>query len=265
MPSSHSVVSRTTLAAAAVILTTGLPALAAQDDFRWNGTLQAGQQLEIKNLNGAIFAEASSGDRVEIVAEKSGRDADEVSIEVVEHDGGITVCSVYPGSGRRPSVCAPGDDAHLSNDDDLKANIEFRVRVPAGVRVDASTMNGRIEATGMTTALRAVTMNGAIEVSTTGWAELTTMNGSIEARMGSTAWQGQLDIETMNGSIELVLPTDAAADVEARTMNGTVSSDWSLSYPDSRRRNRAEGRLGAGGRELSLETMNGSITIRRSR
>lgn len=238
-----------------------LPALASQDDFRWNGALQPGQQFEIKNLNGAIYAEAGTGDRVEIVAEKSGRDADRVTVEVVEHDGGITVCSMYPGDER--SVCAPGDAARVRNEDNLKATIEFHVRVPAGVRLDANTMNGRIEVEGMAAALRAVTMNGAIDVSTTGWAELSTMNGSIEARLGRTDWQGQLEIESMNGSIDVTLPADAATVVQARTMNGKVSSDWDLSYDDTRRRNRADGRLGDGGRELSVETMNGSITIRR--
>ena len=107
-------------------------------------------------------------------------------------------------------------------------------------------------------------MNGAIEASTTSWASLQTMNGNIDVRMGSTAWDGSLEIETMNGGIEVTLPTDASTDIEASTMNGKVSSDWSLTYRDERRRNRADGRIGDGGRKLALETMNGSIQIRRA-
>ena len=87
--------------------------LAAQQnrDFAWTGTLAAGQILEIRGINGGIVAEGTSGRNVEVRATKRGRDSDPatVTIEVVEHPDGVTICAVYPSRDEsRPNRCEPG-------------------------------------------------------------------------------------------------------------------------------------------------------------
>jgi len=53
----------------------------------------------IKGVSGDIRAVASSGD-VEVTAAKHARrsDPDDVKIEVVEHEDGVTICAVYPAT-----------------------------------------------------------------------------------------------------------------------------------------------------------------------
>ena len=84
-----------------------------QEDFRWSGTVAAGKWIEIKGVNGAISAEPASGNQVEVTAVKRdgrrGRPED-VRIERVMHDGGVTICAVYPSGRRnRPNRCTAGD------------------------------------------------------------------------------------------------------------------------------------------------------------
>ncbi len=90
------------------------------------------------------------------------------------------------------------------------------------------------------------------------------MNGAVDVTMGSANWSGDLGISTMNGAVTVTLPADADAEVNAKTTNGRVTSDWDLEISGSRR-NRGEGVLGAGGRELELRTTNGSIRLNRGR
>lgn len=72
----------------------------AQDqgrEFHWSGKLAADKLVEIKNVNGDIEAESAAGDEIQVTAEKSGPNADQVKIEVVPSSEGVTICTIYPG------------------------------------------------------------------------------------------------------------------------------------------------------------------------
>ena len=163
--------------------------LAAQDieeEFTWSGTVARGDAVEIQNINGQIAAEYASGSEVEIVAIKEGTASDvaEVSIEVVEHAGGVTICAIYPNRNGRENVCAAGDDGELNGNDKNKTRVAFEIRVPAGVEFIGTTMNGKVTADNMQSNLRLTTMNGAISADSTGWVHATTMNGAVDVEMG---------------------------------------------------------------------------------
>jgi len=237
------------------------PAMA--EDFRWSGRLAPGQLLEIKGVNGDVDALAASGDQAEVVADKHGRrdDPGEVRIEVVEHPGGVTICAVYPDSRDR-NECAPGDGGRLgSRDNDVQ--VDFRVRVPAGVRFAGNTVNGGIAVRDLSSDVEANTVNGGVRVETAGRAVARTVNGSIEARLGRADGAEPLSFETVNGRIEVELPEGASADVDARTVNGSIDSDFPLEMRGRWSNKRASGPIGDGGRELELRTVNGSIRLRR--
>jgi hypothetical protein len=235
----------------------------AAEDFRWEGVLEPGQLVEIKGVNGGVTAEAASGGEVEVVAEKRARrdDPSEVRIEVVEHPGGVTVCAVYPDRRER-NECAPGDQGRLgARDNDVQ--VEFRVRVPSGVRFAARTVNGGVSVRGLDADVEATTVNGGVRVETNGRAVARTVNGSIDARLGRAAGREPLSFETVNGRIEVELPDGASAEVDARTVNGSIDSDFPLEVRGRWSRKRASGSIGSGGRTLELRTVNGSIRLRR--
>src|SRR5882672_2683964 len=73
-------------------------AVAAGQDFNWHGRIAAGKRLEVKGVNGDVRAVLASGAEAVVNATKRSRrpDPDEVKIEVVETDEGITICAVYP-------------------------------------------------------------------------------------------------------------------------------------------------------------------------
>ncbi len=236
----------------------------AQEEWDWSGRIERGRMLEIKNANGPLHAELADGDTVEVVALLEGPESDreEVEIEVVEHDDGVTICAVYPGGFLRGNSCEPGDEGRISSNDN-ETEVTFRIRVPAGVDFVGKTMNGRIEVDELRSDVNVLTMNGRIDVATTGWARAKTMNGAVAVSMGSADWSGDMEIETMNGAIEIRLPESADVDLDASTMNGSIDSDFPVEV-SGWIRNQAHGRIGDGGRGLDISTMNGSIRIRRS-
>jgi len=235
---------------------------ARTSDFRWQGKVAAGRTIEIKGVNGSIQATGSTGDQVEVVATRRGRrsDPESVQIKTIEHEGGITVCALYPSTdAARPNECLAGNKGRM-NSKNNDVNVEFVVKVPAGVRLAARTVNGAVDASGLSADADAETVNGSVKVQTSGVARAQTVNGSVQASMGRADWSSDLEIKTVNGSIRVTLPATAGTTVDAETVNGSIVSDFSVSDGTVTRR-RLKGTIGGGGRAMSLETVNGSIHI----
>ena len=232
-------------------------------DFEWAGKIAAGKTIEIKGINGGIEVEATTGSEVHVTAEKSGRksDPDEVTIEVIPHEGGVTICAKYPTpKGERPNECKPGDGGHMSTHNN-DVQVEFRVQVPAGVRFTGRTVNGDIRASGLKANAEAYTVNGSVKLSTNGTARATTVNGSIDAEMGLPAGD-DLEFESVNGGITLTMPEASGAAVHASTVNGDIRTDFPLTVTGKFGPRSVRGTIGKGGPELKLNTVNGSIRLR---
>ncbi|HEY0172929.1 MAG TPA: DUF4097 family beta strand repeat-containing protein [Pyrinomonadaceae bacterium] len=238
-----------------------------QNEFRWHEPLAAGRVIEIKGINGNVEATPASGGEVEVLAVKRGGrrgDPEDVRIEVVRHGEGVTICAVYPApEGRQPNTCSagPNDRSHVENND---VTVNFTVRVPAGVRFTGKTVNGRVEAENLSADVEARTVNGGVNVSTAGLARASAVNGSIRVVMGRADWSDELEFKTVNGGIDLSVPAGLSAQVQARTVNGDISTDFPITVTGTYSRRRLSGTVGSGGRGLRLETINGSVQLRRT-
>ena len=241
-------------------------AATGQSEFHWKGKVAPGKAIEIKGVNGDVRAVAGSGvGDVEVTAVKHARrsDPDEVKIEVVQHEDGVTICAVYPSDGRRENSCDAGDGGHMSvRDNDV--TVDFTVRVPAGVRFVGRTVNGDVGAADLTGDVEANTMNGSIRISTAGYAEAQTVNGEIVASLGRATWSNALEFRTVNGGITLDLPAGLSTEVRATTVNGDIQTDFPLMVTGRLGPRRLHGTIGSGGRRLALETVNGSIRLRKA-
>src|SRR5256712_10011934 len=161
-------------------------AAAAQNEFHWKGKVAPGKAIEIKGVNGDVRAVASAGGGdVEVTAVKHARrsDPNDVKIEVVQHEDGVTICAVYPSDGRRENTCEAGDGGHM-NVRDNDVTVDFTVRGPTGVRFLGKTANGEVEAAVLSSDVEANTGNGSIPHSTAGYAQAPTVNGAIVASPG---------------------------------------------------------------------------------
>ena len=238
------------------------------DEFRWNGPVAEGQTVEIKGINGRITAEPATGNEVQVLAVKTSRrsDVNSVQVKVVQHSRGVTICALYPNESGEVQDCesdsGPRQRSGKFNIKDNDVNVDFTVKVPARVSFVGKTVNGEISASQLSGNVVAKTVNGSIRISTTGYAEATTVNGEISARVGDAQWANAVNFSTLNGGINLDLPANLSTDVEAETLNGQINSDFPINLTSLKDRRHLRGRIGAGGRELLLKTLNGSINLR---
>jgi hypothetical protein len=210
------------------------------DTFHWSGRVPPGQLIEVRGVNGSIHAEPAVGQEVDVLAYRNGHqvDAGDIKVRVVEHDGGVMICAIYP---------SPNNDV----------SIDFTVRVPKGVKFLARTVNGVVEANSLDAYTEAHTVNGNLRLSTAGTAQGETVNGSIVASVGSIT--EPLKFSTVNGGITLEMPRGTSADVHANTVHGRIATD----FPMAVRGGHADGPIGRGGPQLRLATVNGSINLRK--
>jgi hypothetical protein len=252
------------LGVAVALAPTGQAAAQQSENFEWRGRIEAGKALEIRNVNGAIHATATTGREVVVTAVKSGRRSDpsEVKIEVVPHDGGVTICAVYPPRHDRPNECQPGGGGRNdTNNNDVE--VEFTVQVPAGVAFTGATVNGDVQVRDLAGDVQANTVNGDVDVTAAGLVAGETVNGSVHVAMGRADWTGAMEFKTVNGSITVQVPASLSAVLDASTVNGDIESDFPITVQGKFGPRRLHGTIGNGGRELRLETVNGGITIRK--
>ena len=222
------------------------------EPFRWRGPVAPGLAVEVRGLNGDVRAEFSDGDEVEVYAQVSG--AERVHVEVIHHNGGVTVCMVNPEvSPDNPQRCSQ----EVVGDGDARVN--YMVRIPKGVGLIGRTVNGEVEAQDLQGDVNAETVNGKIQISTSGKAEARTVNGSIVARCSTQS----AALSTVNGSITLQTRSLVNAAFRAETRNGAITSDFRIAGYHGLAARRIGGRNGNGSREIKLKTINGSIQLRR--
>lgn len=250
-------------AALVAVLATGAAhaARGGSEEFRWDGTIAAGRTLEVHGVNGSMEFETGSGDRVEIRATKHGKRSDpsEVRIEVVQDARGVLVCAVYPGRG---NACERGNTNSSVRNNDV--NVDFRIVVPASVKLEAHNVNGSIDVAQRTGPVSVRTVNGNCSISTRGSGDAATVNGSVRAELGQLGASEELEFSTVNGSIVLQLPARADARIEGSTVNGAIRTDFPLEVRGRWGPRQVEGTLGSGRGRLKVTTVNGGITLARS-
>jgi len=259
-----------TAAAALAVIAPNAGAQERQTDnsFKWTGGIEAGRTVYSRNLNGGVRVESSTGSEVEVRAEKSWRrgDPQSVKVEVTKTSrGDVLVCVIYVDRNTRCDEDGYNVHGNSSWNDHNDVSVELIIRMPKGVRTDASTVNGGLSIEGVSSEVKARTVNGGIEASSTGGpVSAKTVNGGIRVRAGFVG-SGPLEYETVNGSITVELPADLNADLDMSTVNGSISSDdFPITVQGRFDRRHIAGKIGKGGPELRLKTVNGSIRIRKS-
>ena len=236
-----------------------------EDAFTWSGNMASGRQLFIKNINGGIEVERSNSGRVEVSAEKRWRrgNPEMVRIEQKRSGDNIVICALW----EEGSTCdEEGIRSRRGNrwNDRNDVSVHFTVRVPEGVRLNLSTVNGGIEIDGVTSEVVGSTVNGSLRARGAGGpVRASTVNGSIHVAVSSRDNAGDLEYSTVNGSITVEVPSNFGAQFDLSTVNGRVSTDFPITVSGALSSRSLRGTVGDGRSRLRASTVNGAITLRR--
>jgi hypothetical protein len=262
-----------------------------------------GDWVRISSPNGFIRITGGGNGQVEIKAEK---DVDRGAIEDVgfvvrQGAEGITVCAVYHDEDEcdeEGNYRGHRRSHRWSDDHQIKTN--FTVRIPAGLKVkassgngdvsvagggsmviaasgngrvdvsgaagevEASSGNGRVTVEGAGGPVEASSGNGAIRVTTVaGPVNASSGNGDIDVTMDRLAESTEMDFTTGNGRITVRVPEGFGAELVSNTGNGRVLVDFPIQMRGRIDPSRVRGTIGAGGGRLTMSSGNGDLEIQR--
>ncbi|HEX2862555.1 MAG TPA: DUF4097 family beta strand repeat-containing protein, partial [Lacunisphaera sp.] len=148
----------------------------------------------------------------------------------------------------------------------MNAQVYYKLMVPATAvlsRVDV--VNSTIKVTGMKGEVHLEAVNGNIEAQDlTGAGRFETVNGSVRVSYAAMPAGGGIVLETVNGSCLLVLPANAAFDLDTDTVNGRINCDFPITLEHSGKRE-LHGAVNGGGNRVELKSVNGGLTVERAK
>jgi hypothetical protein len=234
--------------------------LRAEETAQWHKTYQldAGGRVDIGNVNGKIEVEPAAGNTVDVTAIKKARGASSEAARAALDR--ITFAEDVSLSHVTISTKMPQTSGMLFGSGGT--SVEYHVKVPAGVELKVSTVNGGVDLRGLSGRVVAETTNGGVTaVDLSGQLQASTTNGGLEIELAKMP-EGGVKLECTNGGIKVRLPRDAHATISASIANGGISSgDLPIDASGENSRRRLEGRMNGGGPRLDIEGVNGGISL----
>lgn len=231
---------------------------AVREPFEKVLPLAEGGRVSLENVNGTVRVNGweRAEVRVEAVREADTRQClDKLSIEVEAVGSAVRIKARYPDS-----------DGWFSGFAGCECRVDFTVSVPRGAELDGIEMvNGDVEIAGVTGEVHAENVNGDVIIDgASGRVEASTVNGGIDVALGAFGPRGLVELDSVNGRVVLSLPAGAGAEIRAESVNGGIRTDFGLE--EKRHRfvgSELEGTIGDGSGRVRIETVNGSISIRK--
>ena len=126
-----------------------------------------------------------------------------------------------------------------------------------------TTVNGKIETRGIEGETRAATVNGPIDVETSGDRAIsaTTVNGRVNVTFLRSFHGARF--KTVNGRVTAFLPPAASFNVDLSQVNGDFEASFPLSINSNPGSRRVSGSVNGGEHELRIVTVNGDIELAR--
>jgi len=214
--------------------------------------LPPGGHVSVVNVQGSVLVQG--WDRAEVEATVAMRSAaptdqlDDVQVAVEARSGGVAFHTLYP-SGL-----------------DTPIRVDYRLRVPRQVRLDElSTLQGDIVVHDVEGSVEAHNLHGDIEgINVAGSVVAHALTGNILISLRALPDRRRpFTLATINGNVDLLLPSQANADLELSTVAGNIVGDYPFQVSSTPGDSTRRAQVGAGGVRVELRTVRGNICVGR--
>jgi len=220
-------------------------------EFQQTYSLTPNGKVVIQNLYGDVRITAWDRDEVFVQAIKKSSDPrqlDDARIVVDSSDGLVSIHTQYAGA-----------------DAEHPASVEYRIMVPRKANLEnVKLVNGGLSVSGLQGPIKASSVNGSIKAeSLGGQADLSTVNGHLEAGFNHIGRTNSISLSSVNGPIKLSIPSGTSAQLSAHNLSGGIISNVGRVWRAASG-HRLRYTLNRGGAQIHLNNVNGGISIRSS-
>jgi len=209
-------------------------------------------RVSVSNINGDLTIDGWDKNHIEVTAVKSASSQerlDDMEVRFRMDDDHLTI-----------EVHYENDHWHASG----HASVDFTLHVPKGTEVnEISMVNGDVEIANIDGDVEVSSVNGTVSAQRLGGdVDLSTVNGKVSLEADSDV--DSIKMHSVNGGVYLMLPEKIDARINAGTVHGHIRAPDGLEVEETHFTGSSmRGTLGSGGMKVDLNTVNGSIEIRR--
>ena len=252
----------------------------AEDTITKSYTLAAtGRSVVIDNVWGSVHVIGTSSDEVKVTVKETFRGETEARIAQARKDVKLDITQqenalkLYVDGPFRCHDCDGGCDHEPLG---YMVQMEFEVQIPTTTNLTVKTVNdGDVTVRNVKGDYVVRNVNGGVEMTDiAGSGMAKTVNGEVRVKFRENP-TGNSSFSTVNGEVDLTFLPRLSADMRFKTFHGEILSDFQMAALPARqpssehnsgkfifRADRfAGGRVGAGGPEIKVETLNGDIHI----
>ncbi len=212
------------------------------------------KRLSLQELSGKIFVQGYKGNQIIITLtnledDKNSRKSTDIGVEVKLSEQEI----ILVGQLRE------------------HAKVYYTIMMPEQMLLKSSRSckrNGEIEVKGLVNECEINNCENIYLEKMSGPLVLNAISGDIIIKSRTQKWKGPSYVSTTSGDIVIEFPPDFNAIINAESLMGKVSSDFSLQSITEKeapiiKNHRLEGAIGKGGSFLSLSNISGKIFIKK--
>ena len=214
-------------------------------------------EISLENVNGSVEIRTWDKNEIRIEGEKNAKTEEELKLIDLTIDTAPDRVGIKVRLPKRSGGWFWGSN--------IRAAVRFTLTVPATATLrKINTVNSRVVIDGVRGEVNASTVNGSIEATRLGAdARLQTVNGGLTVSFDALVPTQRISLETVNGGITVKLPKNAGVSVDASVVNGGVSCDFPITLSGGGvHRHSLHGAIGGGGASLHASSVNGGIHLR---
>jgi hypothetical protein len=242
----------------------------------------AARRIEIDNVNGSIRVTGYEGREVQLTVYKTLSAGTKEKLEQARREVKLDISTPQEGTlrfyvdGPFRCHCSDGCEGVRYSREGYEFRHEFEIKAPRNAVIFLRNINGgEIHVENMAGDYDVKNINGPVEMTgIAGSGSAYSLNGGLKVRFRSNP-RAASHFGSLNGQVDVYFRPDLAANLRMNTFNGSVYSDFAVTPLPSqgmkaelhhgKRVFRADrytaGRVGAGGPEIKLDTLNGDIRI----
>jgi len=233
------------------------------------------RSIEVDNVFGSIEVVGTDGNEVQLVVKKTLHAESKEKLEEARKK--VTLGIDQSGNSLRLYVDGPfrhhdDDFWGFGNEPGYWVSMEFQLQVPRKSSVQLKTVNGGVRVRDVSGEFTIRCVSGGIGMeNVAGSGTVHTVNGPLKVKFRENPTESW-DFGSINGAVELSFAPKLNADFRLHTFNGSVDSAFAMDAANSTeishegmktiyRANHFGGRVGSGGPEIRVSTLNGAIRL----
>jgi len=251
-----------------------------------NHTFSSDKKLDVDIISGSVEIVADGGNSIRVTGERVIHAADQQQLARAKQDDVLDMnekdgtAQIYENGPFRNNNNHSGDYHGFHENSDRQYNVDWNLTIhaPREIALRLRDVNGSIKADGASGAFDISAVNGSVTATNiAGSGNISTVNGPTVISFRENP-KSDSSFKSVNGKVDVTYQPNLAAEFDLRTVNGGMFTDFeSVALASSGGGSSKDGkfvykshgnsriRVGSGGPEIRMETVNGSIQIRKAK